>query len=147
MNTLSFNSVLFLCVANSARSQMAEGLWNHFGAGEWRARSAGSNPTGYVHDLAKAAMSKVGLDISNARSKNLNEFTDEPIDLIVTVCDNAKDSCSALPNARCTLHWPFDDPAYAEGSEEEQYEVFRRVRDEIDQVFSAYGQGRIDSLS
>ena len=130
-NGQTMKSVLILCTGNSCRSQMAEGLWNHLGDGEWRAHSAGSNPTGYVHDLAKVAMEKIGVDIDHARSKHLKEFVDRPLDLIVSVCDNAKDSCSALPHARETLHWPFDDPADAAGDDSQKLKYFERVRDEI----------------
>ncbi|MCA9216614.1 MAG: arsenate reductase ArsC [Planctomycetales bacterium] len=131
-------SVLILCTGNSCRSQMAEGLWNHLGGGEWIAQSAGSNPAGYVHDLAKVAMSRVGLSIDNARSKSLTEFVDTNLDLVVTVCDNAKDSCSALPHAAEVLHWPFDDPADATGDESEQLQCFERVRDEISASIREY---------
>lgn len=131
-------TVLILCTGNSCRSQMAEGLWNHFGGDTWEAYSAGSNPAGYVHDMAKVAMRKVGLNINAARSKRLDEFTDRPLDLIVTVCDNAKDSCSAFHQDVRTLHWPFDDPADASGDDAERLHCFERVRDEISASIQAY---------
>lgn len=141
-------SVLILCTGNSCRSQMAEGLWNHLGDGEWRAHSAGSNPTGYVHDLAKVAMENIGLDIEGARSKNLAEFVDQPLDLVVSVCDNAKHSCSALPHAKETLHWPFEDPADATGDDSQKLEYFERVRDEISNSIKEYlGSRRSSSAS
>ncbi len=141
-------SVLILCTGNSCRSQMAEGLWNHLGNGEWRAHSAGSNPTGYVHDLAKVAMENIGLDIEGARSKNLAEFVDQHLDLVVSVCDNAKHSCSALPHARETLHWPFEDPADATGDESQKLKYFERVRDEISNSIKEYlGSRRSSSAS
>ena len=117
---------------------MAEGLWNHLGKGEWQAFSAGSNPAGYVHESAVQAMSELGLDIATNRSKNVNEFLDQPIDLVVTVCDNAKDSCPTLPGATGVLHWPFEDPAHATGTDEEKMEMFRRVRDEISDRIAIY---------
>ncbi len=123
--------VLILCTGNSCRSQMAEALWNNLGQGEWSAASAGSKPAGYVHPLAVRAMRELDSDISANESKSLAEFQNQPFDLVVTVCDNAKESCPAFPGARQTLHWPFDDPAHAGGSDEEKMQVFRRVRDEI----------------
>ena len=127
--------VLILCTGNSCRSQMAEALWESLGNGEWEAESAGSKPSGYVHPLAILAMQELDVDISSNESKSLEPLRDEPFDLVVTVCDNAKESCPTLPNAERLLHWPFDDPADAVGDDEEKMVVFRRVRDEIqDQI-------------
>ena len=131
-------NVLILCTGNSCRSQMAEELWNHHGQGEWQAASAGSKPAGYVHELAVQAMDELGLDISSNRSKNLSEFVDQSIDLVVTVCDNAQESCPAFPDAGEVLHWPFDDPADATGTDEEKMKMFCRVRDEISDRISLY---------
>ncbi len=130
--------VLILCTGNSCRSQMAEGLWASLGAGDWEARSAGSKPAGYVHPLAIRAMAEVGLDISAHRSQSVQEFEGQPFDLVVTVCGNAKDSCPLFLSGRQTLHWPFDDPAHATGTDEEQMAAFRRVRDEIRGTILAY---------
>ena len=123
--------VLVLCTGNSCRSQMAEELWENLGAGEWQAESAGSNPSGYVHPLAIEAMKELDIDLSENTSKHLKQFTDQQFDLVVTVCDNAKESCPVFNGATQTLHWPFDDPADATGSDEEKMKMFRRVRDEI----------------
>lgn len=123
--------VLILCTGNSCRSQMAEALWEAIGAGQWESESAGSRPSGYVHPLAIRAMQELDMDLSSHRSKSLDEFRDQDFDLVVTVCDNAKESCPVFSGAKQTLHWPFDDPADATGSEEDQIPVFRRVRDEI----------------
>lgn len=123
--------VLILCTGNSCRSQMAEALWESIGTGQWRPESAGSKPSGYVHPLAIRAMQELDIDISANQSKSLDQFRDQNFDLVVTVCDNAKDSCPVFPGTMQTLHWPFDDPADATGSEAEQMVVFRRVRDEI----------------
>lgn len=109
--------------------------------------SAGSKPSGYVHPLAIKAMGELGLDLSEGRSKSLDEFLDQEVETVITVCGNADQACPDFPGQKKRYHWPFDDPAHAEGSEEEQIAVFRRVRDEIDRVFSAYGSGRRDSLS
>ena len=130
--------VLILCTGNSCRSQMAEYLWNQIGQGAWQAESAGSNPAGYVHPLAIKAMSEIGLDLSGATSKHVDQFVEQPIDLAVTVCDSAKESCPVLPYVKETLHWPFEDPADATGSEEEQLELFRKVRDQIRERIEAY---------
>jgi arsenate reductase len=110
---------------------MAESLWNSLGGGQWRADSAGSKPAGYVHPLAIEAMKELGQDLSTAQSKHVDRFVDEPIDLVVTVCDSAKESCPALPGAKETVHWPFLDPADATGTDEEKIAVFRDVRDQI----------------
>ncbi len=123
--------VLILCTGNSCRSQMAEALWESLGNGEWQSESAGSKPSGYVHPLAIKAMRELDIDISTHTSKSLDQFRDAPFDLVITVCDNAQESCPVFPGAKQTLHWPFDDPANATGSEEEQMVFFRRVRDEI----------------
>jgi arsenate reductase len=123
--------VLILCTGNSCRSQMAESLWQSLGKGEWRADSAGSRPAGYVHPLAIRAMRELGIDISAHSSKSLDQFRDQAFDLVVTVCDNAREACPVFPGAMETLHWPFDDPADATGTEEERLVEFRRVRDEI----------------
>jgi len=110
---------------------MAEALWNDLGTGEWRAFSAGVEPAGYVHPLAIQVMNELGLDISQNRSKHLDEFHDEPFDLVVTVCDKAKESCPIAPGAKQVLHWPFDDPAHAVGTQDEKLAVFRSARDKI----------------
>lgn len=123
--------VLILCTGNSCRSQMAEALWESAGSGHWQAESAGSRPSGYVHPLAVEAMRELDMDLSSHTSKSLDQFRGETFDVVVTVCDNAKESCPVFPGAVEVLHWPFDDPADATGTPEEQLRVFRRVRDEI----------------
>lgn len=123
--------VLILCTGNSCRSQMAEYLWNDLGPREWEAVSAGSNPAGYVHPLAIGAMQELGISLAGAKSKHLEQFSKEPFDLVVTVCDNARESCPVFPGAKKTLHWPFRDPAHAIVSHDEKMAVFRAVRDEI----------------
>jgi arsenate reductase (thioredoxin) len=123
--------VLFLCSGNSARSQMAEGLANALRGDAWQAASAGTDPAGYVHPLAVKAMEEVGIDISAQRSKGTAEFGNTDLDLVVTVCDRAKEMCPVWLGRGKRQHHSFDDPAEANGSEEEQLDVFRRVRDEI----------------
>lgn len=135
--------VLILCTGNSCRSQMAEGLWNALGAGRWRAASAGSRPTGTVHALAIRAMQEIGIDLAAARSKSVDEFENQPFDVAITVCDNARDACPLFPTAKDYLHWPFHDPADAQGTEEERLVVFRKVRDEIrDRIRNYLNDGR-----
>lgn len=103
--------------------------------------SAGSKPAGYVHPLAIRAMEEIGIDISQHRSKHLSEFLDRPVRTVITVCGNADQACPMFPGQVNRYHWGFDDPAHASGSEEEQFKVFRRVRDEIRKVFEAYAAG------
>lgn len=121
--------VLFLCVHNSARSQMAEGMLRAWGAGRYEAHSAGNEATG-VKPLAIRAMSEIGIDIGGQRSKSVREYDGQRFDYAVTVCDDAREACPYFPADR-QLHWAFDDPSAATGSEEERLAVFRRVRDEI----------------
>jgi len=129
--------VLFLCSGNSARSQMAEGLINALRGDAWEAVSAGTEPAGYVHPLAVKAMDEVGVDISAHRSKGIAEFGNTGFDLVVTVCDRAKEMCPVWLGKGKRQHRGFDDPAEAQGSEDEQLEVFRRVRDEIREMVMA----------
>ena len=129
--------VLILCTGNSCRSQMAERIWEKLGGDAWNCDSAGSKPSGYVHPLALDALKELELSIEGLSSKSIDEFADQQMDLVVTVCDNAATSCPTLPGKQ-TLHWPFDDPADAEGSDEEKMKVFRRVRDEIYEKISKY---------
>ena len=116
---------------------MAERIWEDLGQGAWQCDSAGSKPSGYVHPLALAALEEIDLGINGLTSKSIDEFADQEFDLVVTVCDNAKGSCPTLPG-REALHWPFDDPADAVGSDEEKMVVFQRVRDEITAKIKSY---------
>lgn len=121
--------VLFLCTHNSARSQMAEGLLRH-GGERYEVFSAGTEET-QVRPLAIEAMKEIGIDISDQFSKTLDQFVDQRFDYVITVCDSANESCPVFPNAERRLHWSFEDPSAAKGSDEERLKVFRRVRDEI----------------
>lgn len=123
--------VLILCTGNSCRSQMAEGLVNHLLEGKWEARSAGTRPAARVHPLAVEVMAELGIDISAGQPEPVDCYLDEPWDLVVTVCDSAKEFCPVFPRPAETIHIPFDDPADADGTDEEKMRVFRRVRDEI----------------
>ncbi len=110
---------------------MAEGWLRKLGGDSFDVFSAGSKPAGYVHPLAIKAMDEVGVDISRHTSKSLQEFIGQPFDYVITVCDNAREACPAFPGAANQLHWGFDDPAHAQGTDEEKMREFRRVRDEI----------------
>lgn len=136
--------ILVLCTGNSCRSHLAEGLLRAALGDGFEVASAGSNPAGYVHPLAIRAMEEIGIDLSKHRSKHLDEFLDREVETVITVCGNADQACPVFPGQLNRHHWPFDDPAHATGSEEEQFAVFRRVRDEIAQVFGAYAAGRLD---
>jgi len=137
--------VLILCTGNSCRSHLAEGILRAAAGESFRVASAGSKPAGHVHPLAIRAMQEIGIDISGHRSKHLTEFLDQPVETVITVCGNADQVCPTFPGQVNRHHWPFDDPAHATGSEEEQLAVFRRVRDEIRRVFEAYAAGRSDA--
>jgi arsenate reductase len=123
--------VLFLCTGNSCRSQMAEGLVNHYLGAEWKAYSAGTDPTGYVHPLAVQAMAELDIDIAPHRSKSTDEFRGMEMDAVVTVCDDAAENCPVWLGKGRKAHIGFEDPALATGSYEERLAVFRRVRDQI----------------
>jgi arsenate reductase len=99
-----------------------------------------------VHPLAIKAMAEIGMDISGHRSKHLDEFLNQPVHTVITVCGKADQVCPVFPGQVIRHHWPFDDPAHATGSETEQLEVFRRVRDEIHRVFGAYADGLRDAV-
>jgi arsenate reductase len=123
--------VLFLCTHNSSRSQMAEGLLRVRGDGAYQVFSAGTQPS-VVHPLAIKVMREIGIDISDHRAKSLEEFRKQsPMDLVVTVCDEATEACPYFPNARRQVHWGFPDPSRVEGSEEERLAAFRHIRDLI----------------
>ena len=123
--------VLILCTGNSCRSQMAEGWVNDELGETWEARSAGTKPALAVHPLAVRAMAEAGVDISGSRPEHVDLYLDEPWDLVVTVCDSAKETCPVFPRPVETLHISFPDPAVAEGTDEEIMVVFRTVRDAI----------------
>ncbi|HWO58284.1 MAG TPA: arsenate reductase (thioredoxin) [bacterium] len=123
-------TILFLCTGNSCRSQMAEGFARHFGGGRFAVDSAGLEAHG-LNPQAVAAMAEIGIDISAQRSKVIDAAMIDSADLIVTVCDYAREHCPVVPTRVRQLHWSFDDPAKATGTPEEVRAVFRRVRDEI----------------
>jgi arsenate reductase len=123
--------ILVLCTGNSCRSQMAEGYLNALFNGRIEAFSAGSRPSGYVHPFAVKVIAEDGIDISDGHSKSMAEFLNQPFDVVITVCDSAREACPVFPGGGEKLHHSFYDPAEAEGTEEDKLVVFRRVRDEI----------------
>jgi arsenate reductase len=133
--------VLILCTGNSARSQMAEGLLRHAGGDRFEVFSAGTHPS-TVRPEAIAAMAEIGIDISGQRSKSVDEFTGVPLDVVITVCDNARENCPVFPAATVRLHWPFEDPAAAGGDFEARLAEFRRVRDLIRERVLEWVAGR-----
>ena len=139
-------TVLILCTGNSCRSHMAEGILKSAAGECLNVQSAGSNPAGYVHPLAIKALGEIGIDISSNSSKHMNEFLEQDVETVITVCGNADQACPVYPGQVNRFHWPFFDPAKAEGSEEEIYEKFKTVRNEIQKVFTDYGKERIEEL-
>jgi arsenate reductase len=122
--------VLILCTHNSARSQMAEGLLRHLAGDRFEVESAGTEQT-RVNPFAIAAMKEIGIDISSHTSKTLDRFLGEKWDDVITVCDNANESCPVFLGAANRLHWSFEDPSAANGSDDEKLAEFRRIRDQI----------------
>ena len=128
--------ILILCTGNSARSQMAEGLLRHDAGDRYEVFSAGTKP-GTVRAEAIAVMRELGIDISGHRSKHVDEFAGQTFDVVLTVCDNAKENCPVFPGTR-TIHRSFDDPAALQG--DEALLLFRRVRDEIREYLRIFAE-------
>jgi arsenate reductase (thioredoxin) len=122
--------VLVLCTHNSARSQMAEALLRSYGDGRFEVHSAGTEAT-RVNPFAIEAMRELGIDISGARSKHLNEFLGQEFDYVITVCESAAESCPMFPGRSERIHWSFPDPSAATGTDDEKLATFREVRDAI----------------
>ena len=118
--------VLFVCTGNSARSVMAEALLRHSGGAAFEVHSAGTEPKG-VNPLTLRVLAEAGLDASHARSKSVDEFAGQSFDYVITVCDQARQSCPVFPGGGAGLHWGYEDPADAVGTDEERLVVFRRV--------------------
>lgn len=129
--------VLILCTGNSARSQMAEGLLRHLAGERVEVFSAGSKPS-MVNPFAIEAMRNRGIDISGQRSKHLSEYLQQPFDYVITVCDQAAETCPIFPGRAQRIHWSFPDPAAAQGSDEEMLAAFERVRDDLEAKLSAW---------
>ncbi|MGD9031833.1 MAG: arsenate reductase ArsC [Desulfobacteraceae bacterium] len=122
--------ILFICTHNSARSHMAEGLVNALYAENYKAHSAGTEPS-QVNPLAIRVMAEIGIDISDHHSKGVEQFLNQEFDYVVTVCDHANETCPFFPGGKERIHNGFQDPAAQDGTEDERLAVFRRVRDEI----------------
>ncbi len=136
--------ILILCTGNSCRSQMAERILKSMDPENLRVHSAGTHPAARVHPLAIKVMEEAGYDMSESYPKIVDDFLNRSFDYVITVCDHAKETCPVfLGNVRQRLHIGFDDPAEAEGSEEEVLAVFRRVRDEIKRDFRGFYEQHI----
>ena len=122
--------VLIVCTHNSARSQMAEGLLRDMAGDRFEVFSAGTAPS-RVHPLAVEAMRELGIDLSGHESKSVDSFAGQPFQYVITVCDQANESCPVFPAATERIHWSFEDPSAATGSEEERLRKFKTVRDAI----------------
>jgi arsenate reductase (thioredoxin) len=122
--------VLFVCTGNSARSQIAEALLRDFGGADFEVYSAGTEPKG-VNPYTVRALAEIGIDWSRARSKSVTEFIGRPFEYVITVCDRARQTCPVFPGEHNTLHWGLEDPAEAEGTDEQKLEAFRRTRTEV----------------
>ena len=121
--------ILVVCTGNSCRSQMGEGLIDALWGGRWEAFSAGTRPS-TLNRRAIDAMAEIGVDISNQRSKSVDEFTLQPFDLVVTVCEDAAENCPVIPGARRTIHMPVPDPAeFTDLPDEQAIPHFRQARD------------------
>jgi arsenate reductase len=131
--------VLFLCTHNSARSQMAEGLLRSMAGDQFEVFSAGTEAT-RVHPLAIEAMREVDIDISGHRSKTLGEFSGQRFDYVITVCDRANESCPIFPGGTQRIHWGFEDPSAATGTDEQRLDAFRNAREEIQQRLRGFQQ-------
>lgn len=130
MEARAKEKILVLCTGNSARSQMAEGLFRHALGDRFDVFSAGTKPS-LVRPEAIAVMAELGIDISGHRSKSVDEFLGQDFRYVVTVCDNARESCPVFPSGTERVHWSFEDPAAVAGSQEEREAAFRKVRDQI----------------
>ena len=133
--------VLILCTGNSCRSHLAEGILRAAAGDLIEVASAGSKPAGYVHPKSIEVMKEIGIDISGHRSKHLEEFLNRQVDTVITVCGNADQACPMFPGQMHRYHWGFDDPAHSTGTEVQILNEFRRVRDQIKNVFEAFAAG------
>ncbi len=130
--------VLILCTGNSARSQMAEGLLREMGGENYAVESAGVAPSS-VRPEAVEAMREIGIDISGHRSKSADEFTEQQFDYIITVCDNAKETCPVFSGNATRIHQSFEDPPpETVGDYQSRLKIFRRVRDEISEWLNLF---------
>jgi arsenate reductase len=140
--------VLFLCTGNSCRSQIAEAIVNARQSDRWKAYSAGTQPTGSVHPLVAKVLEEAGIPFKG-RSKNIGEYRNDQFDLVVTLCDSAKQECPVWLGSGQRLHHDYEDPGLVEGTEEEKLTAFRRLRDdmliEIPYLLERHGAGKMGS--
>lgn len=127
-------NVLILCTGNSCRSQMAEGVLRHYGGDKFEVFSAGTIPS-RVNEIAIQVMNEIGIDISQHRSKHVRELLGRHFHYVITVCDNAKESCPVFPGNSLRLHWPFPDPPHGQKITPEVVKEFRKVRNLIHDKF------------
>jgi len=139
--------VLILCTGNSCRSHMAEGILRRAAGDLFDVHSAGSNPAGYVHPAAIEVMKEIGIDLSGHVSKPLEPFLEQEVSTVITVCDDANEVCPVFPGADHRYHWGFEDPPKAVREGESEIDAFRRIRDQIKQVFEAYASGYRNALT
>ena len=130
--------VLVICTGNSARSQIAEGLFRRLGGGRVLSYSAGSNPAPTVHPLAVRVMAEIGVDLSAHHPKPLTAYLGQPFDVVIAVCSRAAESCPVFPGSAAPLNWFYDDPAAVEGGDVERLAAFRAVRDNLQQRIAAW---------
>ena len=141
------HKILFLCTGNSARSILGEYLLKRMGGKQFEAFSAGSFPTGKVNPLAVQVLSDIyHIDASGARSKSWEEFADVEFDFVITVCDNARETCPIWPGQPIIAHWGSPDPALAEGTDEQKYQVFKQVALQIRRRIELFCALPIDKL-
>lgn len=131
--------LLVLCTANSARSQMGEGLFRHELGQRFQVESAGAKPS-FVRPEAIEVMAEIGIDISGQRSKSTDEFLGQEFEYVVTVCDNAGRNCPVFPGRATRIHWSLDDPAAVQGGEAERLAEFRRIRDDLHARIREFGK-------
>ncbi len=136
---MSKKRVLVLCTGNSARSQMAEGLLRHDAGDAFEVFSAGTRPS-RVRPEAIAVMREIGIDISDHRSKSVDEFTGQDFDFVITVCGNARESCPVLPARTHFVHWSIEDPASVEGAEEQRLDAFRHTRNDLQERLRTFAK-------
>jgi arsenate reductase len=143
----SNTNILILCTGNSCRSQMTEGFLKSLDS-NLRVRSAGTNPSSKVHPKAIQVMSELGIDISHGKPENVGQYLNDKWDYVITVCDNAKETCPIFPGkVKQQLHIGFEDPAEATGTEEEILAEFRRIRDKIIRDFTKFYKENVKPLS
>ena len=135
------NKILILCTGNSCRSHMAEGILRAAAGDLFEVFSAGSKPKGHVHPLAFQVLQEIGIDATDHKSEHLDAYLGAGIDTVITVCDNANESCPVFPGKVNRYHWSFEDPPHAVRDGEAEIDAFRRIRDQIRLVFEAYAAG------